>query len=102
MILQQLHCHELDSFSPSTLRRIQVPGTQVVKELANDKQTQTQGSAVSECNFSKASIRLIIQKKNKEVRQYISQSTSRCIMALYTKQIKCIHKIEQEPGSVYN
>jgi hypothetical protein len=87
MILQQLHCQELDSVSsPPTLRRIQGPGTQVVKELANDKETQTQGSAVSECNFSKASIRLIIQKKNKEVRQYISQGTSRCIMALYTKQ----------------
>jgi hypothetical protein len=33
-----------------------------------DKQTQTQGSVVSECNFSKASTRLIIQKKNKKAR----------------------------------
>ena len=31
-------------------------------------------------------IRLIIQKKNKEVRQYISQGTSRYIIALNTKQ----------------
>jgi hypothetical protein len=38
------------------------------------------------------SIRLIIQKKSKEVRQYISQGTSRCKMALYTKERKCIHK----------
>jgi hypothetical protein len=52
--------------------------------------TNRQGSAVSECNISKASIRLITQKKNKEVRQYISQGTLRCTMALYTKQRKCI------------
>jgi hypothetical protein len=43
------------------------------------------------------------QTYNTEGKQgYISQGTSRCILALYTKQIKCIHKIEQEPGSVYN
>jgi hypothetical protein len=34
----------------------------------------------------------IREKKNKEIRQYISQGTWRCIMALYTKQKKCIHK----------
>jgi hypothetical protein len=32
------------------------------------------------------SIILIIQRKNKEVRWYISQGTSRCIITLYTKQ----------------
>ena len=46
-------CHGLDSVGPSALGRNQGPGTQVDKESANGKQTQTQGSVVSECNFSK-------------------------------------------------
>ena len=41
-------------------------------------------------------------EKNKDAKEYISQGTLRCIIALYTKQRKCIHNSYQEPCSVYN
>ena len=46
-------CYGLDSVGLSNQGRNQGPGTQVGKASASDKQTQTQGSIESECNFSK-------------------------------------------------
>jgi hypothetical protein len=58
-------CHKLDSVGPSTQGRNQGPSTQMGKESASDKQTQTQESVGSECNFSKQASDL--QKKTRKL-----------------------------------
>ena len=62
-ILSDTTCYGLDSVGLSNQGRNQGPGTQVGKASASDKQTQTQGSIESECNFSKPASDLCYRRK---------------------------------------
>jgi hypothetical protein len=55
---------------------------QVSKELRNDKQIQTQGSAVPGCIFTKQAPVLYYRRKTRKLGEYIRQGT----LVLNTKQ----------------
>jgi hypothetical protein len=60
---------------------------QVSKEMANDKQIRTQGSAVSGCTFTKQAPVLYYRRKTRRLGEYIHQGT----LVLNTKQNKKMH-----------